>query len=187
MQIRVGAAVRMEGELYLILDAKHTHRGRGGATITVKLKNLATGAVQEITVRDPDALEEVFLERKPAQYSYNTGETYHFYDTTTFEEIAFSRSQIEDLLPFLKEGMEVTLLYADGRPVAVEPPNFVELEVVETPPGVKGDTVSGGGKPATLETGLVVQVPFFVEVGDVVRVDTRTRKYIERVRKGGGS
>ncbi len=185
MQVRVGAAVRMDGELYLILDAKHTHKGRGGATITVKLKNLTSGAVQEVTIRNPDALEEVFLERKPAQYSYTTGETYHFYDTTTYEEIAFQKSQVEDLLPYLKEGMDVTLLYADGKPVAVELPTFVELEVTETPPGVKGDTVSGGGKPATLETGLVVQVPFFIEVGDVIKVDTRTGKYIERVRKGG--
>ena len=111
-----------------------------------------------------------------------SGDEYHFLDSETYEDIPFHKSQIEENLGYLKEGMEVTILWAEGVPIGIELPNFVELKVVETEPGVRGDTVSGGSKPAKLETGKVIQVPLFVEVGDIVRVDTRTDRYIERVK-----
>ncbi len=182
MDVRVGSAIRWNGELYLVLDAKHIHKGRGGATVSVKLKHLETGQVRDTSLRDSDNVEEVFLERKTAQYSYKDGAIYHFYETTTYEDLEFTETQLADIIPYLKEGTEVTILYVDGKPVGVEPPTFVELQVVETPPGVKGDTASGGSKPAKLETGITITVPLFIEVGDVVRVDTRTNRYIERVR-----
>ncbi len=181
-ELRTGMAIRLQGELYIVLDFQHQHMGRGSATTRVRLKNVATGAVKETTLRESDEFEEVRLERRPATYSYSTGDHYHFYDTETYEEIVFERQQIEKELEYLKEGTEVTILYADNVPVGLELPFHVELEVVETDPGLRGDTASGGSKPAKLETGKVIQVPLFIQVGDIVRVDTRTDKYIERVK-----
>ncbi len=181
-EFRTGMAIKWNDEIYLVLDYQHQHMGRGGATTRVRLKNVQTGAVREVTFRDSDRFEEIRLERRPAHFSYSTGDHYHFYDTETYEEVVFDRSQIEEALGYLKEGIEVNILYAEGRPIGLELPFHVELEVVKTDPGLKGDTASGGSKPAKLETGIVVQVPLFVQVGDIVRVDTRTGKYIERVK-----
>jgi elongation factor P len=181
-ELRSGMAIKYEGELYWVVDFQHIHMGRGGATIRTKLKNIKTGRVREVSLRESDDVEEVRVERKFAQFSYTSGDEYHFLDSETYEDIPFHRSQIEDHLGYLKEEMEVTILWAEGVPIGIELPNFVELKVVETEPGVRGDTVSGGSKPAKLETGKVIQVPLFVDVGDVVRVDTRTDRYIERVK-----
>ncbi len=181
--LRPGMAIRWEGEVYLVIDFQHIHMGRGGATTRTKLKNMKTGQVREVTFRDTDTIEEVRVERKPAAYSYNTGDNYVFYDIETYEEHIFPKEQIEDILPYLKEGLELTILYIDGSPLGVELPKSVVLEVVDTDPGLRGDTASGGSKPAKLETGLVIQVPLFVQIGDKVRVDTRTGKYLERVKE----
>ncbi len=181
--IRTGMAIKYNGEIYLVVDFQHIHMGRGGATIRTKIKNVKTGQVKEVSFRSSDDIEEILLKRKSATLSYIAGDEYHFMDNETFEEVVFTREQIEDKVGYLKEGMEVTILYADDEPISIEPPMFVELEVVETDPGLKGDTASGGSKPAKLETGKVIQVPLFVQVGDVIKIDTRSDKYIERVKK----
>jgi len=181
-ELRKGMAIKYEGEIYLVVDFQHIHMGRGGAVTRVKLKNARTGQIVDTSIRESNLLEEIRLERKPATFSYVVGGMYHFLDSESFEDIAFEEKSIKDILDYLKEGMEVTILYADENPIGVELPYFVELEVVETDPGLRGDTASGGSKPAKLETGKVIQVPLFIKVGDVVKVDTRTDKYIERVK-----
>lgn len=180
-EIRPGMAIRWQNETWIVLSYKHTHKGRGGATMTVRMRNILSGGVREITLRDSDDFEELRVERFPGVFSYRAGEDLVFFNNETYEEATFPADALGDVLLYIKEGSEVTLLYIDGEPATVEPPFFVELEVTETDPGLKGDTVSGGSKPARLETGLVVQVPLFVEVGDTVRIDTRDNRYIERV------
>lgn len=180
-EIRPGMGLKFEGEIYLVISYQHIHMGRGGATIRTKLKNLKTGQVREISLRESDDFEEITLERKSAHLSYIDGENYHFLESETFEDITFVRDQLGDAVYYLKEGEEVIVLYADGVPLNIELPTFVILEVVETDPGLRGDTASGGSKPARTETGLVVQVPLFIKIGDKIKVDTRTGEYIERV------
>jgi elongation factor P len=180
MALRVGSVIRYEGEEYIILEYQHSHRGRGGATISLKVKNLRTGQVQTFTLRDTDKIEDVMVEKKPAVFSYVDGDYYHFLDSETYEDITFHKSDLGDMIYYLKEGLEVFILYADNRPVSIELPTYVGLKVVEAPPGVRGNTVQGGSKPVKLETGLVVNVPLFIEEGDVIKVDTRTGEYIGR-------
>jgi elongation factor P len=180
-EIRTGMALRWQGETWIVVSFKHTHKGRGGATMTVKMRNILTGGVREATVRESDEFEELRVERFPGVYSYTAGEDMVFFNNETYEEVTFPHGVMDPVLPYIKEGTGVTLLYIDGVPASVEPPNFVELAVTETTPGVRGDTASGGSKPAKLETGLVIQVPLFIEAGDTVRVDTRDDRYIERV------
>ncbi|MFZ8833566.1 MAG: elongation factor P [Candidatus Caldipriscus sp.] len=180
MALRVGSVIRYEGEEYIILEYQHSHRGRGGATISLKVKNLRTGQVQTFTLRDTDKIEDVMVEKKPAVFSYVDGDYYHFLDSESYEDITFHKSDLGDMIYYLKEGLEVFILYADNRPVSIELPTYVELKVVEAPPGVRGNTVQGGSKPVKLETGLVVNVPLFIEEGDVIKVDTRTGEYIGR-------
>ena len=179
--IHKGMGVKWKGEYYIIIDFKHTHMGRGGANIRIKMKNLKTGRVINQNFKDTDELEEVRLERVPATFSYSTGDTYVFYNNETYEEIHFTKEHIGDDIYYLKEGLEVNLLYADEELLGIELPNFVDLKVVDTPPGYKGDTVSAGTKPAVLETGLKINVPMFINPGDVIRIDTRTGEYIERI------
>lgn len=181
-ELRKGMAIKYEGEIYLVVDFQHIHMGRGGAVTRVKLKNARTGQIVETSLRESDLIEEIRLERKSATFSYVAGDMYYFLDSETFEDIAFPEASIENILEYLREGMEVTILYADEKPISVELPYFVELEVIETDPGLRGDTASGGSKPAKLETGKVIQVPLFIKAGDVIKVDTRTDKYIERVK-----
>lgn len=180
--VRKGMAIRYGGEIYFITDFSHTHMGRGGATLRLKLKHATTGLTKDVSFKDTSEIEEVHIERRPATFSYIEGENYHFLDSETYEDILFKKHQIEDILGYIKEGMEVMILYAEGMPINVEPPTFVELEVVETDPGIKGDTASGGSKPARLETGKIIQVPLFIQIGDKIKIDTRSDKYIERVK-----
>ncbi|MDT7903724.1 MAG: elongation factor P [Candidatus Caldipriscus sp.] len=180
MALRVGSVIRYEGEEYIVLEYQHSHRGRGGAIISLKVKNLRTGQVQTFTLRDTDKIEDVMVEKKPAVFSYVDGDYYHFLDSETYEDITFHKGDLGDMIYYLKEGLEVLILYADNRPVSIELPTYVELKVVEAPPGVRGNTAQGGSKPVKLETGLVVNVPLFIEEGDVIKVDTRTGEYIGR-------
>jgi elongation factor P len=180
MALRVGSVIRYEGEEYIVLEYQHSHRGRGGAIISLKVKNLRTGQVQTFTLRDTDKIEDVMVEKKPAVFSYVDGDYYHFLDSESYEDITFHKSDLGDMIYYLKEGLEVLILYADNTPVSIELPTYVELKVVEAPPGVRGNTAQGGSKPVKLETGLVVNVPLFIEEGDVIKVDTRTGEYIGR-------
>lgn len=182
---RKGLKVEFKGEPCEIVDFQHVKMGRGGAIVRTKLRNIKTGAVLEETFRSGEKLETPGLEEKAMQYLYAQDEIYYFMDTATYEQVPLSHNQIGDATRFLKENIIAKILYHKGMPISVEVPTFVELIVVKTDPaGFKGDTASGGGKPATLETGAVVRVPFHINEGDIIKVDTRTSEYIERVGSG---
>lgn len=181
---RNGMTIQLDGNLYTITYFQHVKPGKGGAFVRTKLKNVLTGAVLEKTFRAGEKVDEVRLERRAVQYSYRDGDLYYFMDQQTFEMIPLSESVIgEDQLLYLKENMECEGLVHGDTVIAVELPYFVELKVVATDPGVRGDTATGGTKPAKLETGAVVQVPLFLEEGEIIRVDRREDKYIERAGK----
>ncbi len=179
---RNGMVLDIGGQLTQIVYFQHVKPGKGGAFVRSKLKNVRTGAVVEKTWNAGERVNEVRLERRPVQYSYNDGHHYHFMDMSTYEDIPLDAEVIgEDQLRYLKEEMECQGLLHNDKVIMVELPLFVELKVVETEPGVRGDTASGGTKPAKLETGAVVQVPLFVEEGEIVKVDRREDKYLTRV------
>jgi elongation factor P len=181
---RNGMTIQMDGALFTITYFQHVKPGKGGAFVRTKLKNVLTGAVIERTFRAGEKVDEVRLEHRPVQYSYTDGQLYYFMDQETFEMIPLSESVIgADQLKYLKENMVCEGLVHDEKTISVELPYFVELAIAETDPGVRGDTAQGGTKPAKLETGAVVQVPLFVEEGEVIRVDRREHKYIERANR----
>jgi len=179
---RKGLKVEFKGDPYEIVDFQHVKMGRGGAIVRTKMKNMRTGGVVEETLRSGEKLPTPELQEKKMQYLYMQDELYYFMDSETFEQIPLTSEQLGDAKLFMKENMEVKILNYKGSPLNVELPNFIELVVVKTDPGFKGDTASGGGKPATLETGAVVRVPFHINEGDTIKVDTRTSEYIERVK-----
>jgi len=181
---RNGMVLDMDGTLVQIAYFQHVKPGKGGAFVRTKLKNVLSGAVVEKTFRAGEKVTEVRLLRRPIQYSYTDGTLYYFMDMETYEITPLSAETIgASQLNYLQENMECEGLTRDGNVLAVELPQFVELEVVETDPGLKGDTAQGGTKPATLATGAVVQVPLFIERGDVLRVDRTVDKYLERANK----
>ncbi len=181
---RNGMVIDADGDLMQITYFQHVKPGKGGAFVRTKLKNVLTGAVIERTFRAGEKVSEVRLVRRPIQYSYTDGDLYYFMDMETFESIPLSGETIgEDQLMYLQENMECEGLTRDGQVLTVELPQFVELEVVETDPGVRGDTAQGGTKPARLATGAIVQVPLFIEKGDVLKVDRTADKYLERVNR----
>lgn len=179
---RNGLSIIQGNDIFTIVEFQHVKPGKGGAFVRTRLKNVRTGAVIEKTFRAGERMEQARLERKPMQFLYKQDDEYYLMNTETYDQISVSGDLIGEPVKYLKDGMEVTVVEHDGTIIAVEVPFFVELEVVETEPGVRGDTASGGSKPATLETGAVIQVPFFVDVGDKVKVDTRTDAYLERVK-----
>jgi elongation factor P len=181
-EFRKGAKMEYKGEPFEIIDFQHVKMGRGGAIVRTKLKSLRTGSVLEDTFRSGEKFESPHLDERSMQYLYAEGDHHYFMDTETFEQVPLSTSQLGDTKKFLKENMVVKILNYRGEPLTVEIPTFVELVVAQTDPGFKGDTASGGSKPATLETGAVVRVPFHINTGDVIRIDTRTSEYIERVK-----
>ncbi len=170
-----------DGNLYKVLEYQHVKQGRGNATIKTKLRNIKTGSTIDKNFQSGGRVQDVRLDHHTVQYLYNDGDTYHFMDTETYDQPVLSKDILGDAAKFLKENVTVELLTYEGQPIEVELPTSVDLKVVETAPGFKGDTASGGGKPATLETGVVVTVPFFVSAGDTVRVDTRDGTYLTRV------
>lgn len=178
---RNGLVVNLDGDLMEIIDFQHVKPGKGGAFVRTKFKNFLTGRVLEKTFRSGEKLEEVRLEQQKWQYLYNDGDLFHFMDNETFEQMEVSASLVGDKKKWLKENTDCTLVFHDGRVIAMEVPYFVELEVTQSDPGVQGDRSSGATKPATLETGATIQVPLFIEEGTVLKVDTRTGEYIERV------
>ena len=179
---RNGMTLNVDGTLFTILWFQHHKPGKGNTVVRSKLRNVLTGAVLERTWRAGERVEEVRLEHRPMTYSYTDGHLYHFMDSQTYDDIPLAGEVIgEEQLKYLKEGMECTGLVHDEQVILLELPNFVELAIVETDPGIRGDTATGGTKPAKLETGAVVQVPLFVEPGTVIRVDRRDDKYLTRV------
>ena len=180
---RKGLKVEFKGEPCEIIDFQHVKMGRGGAIVRTKMKSLRTGSVLEETFRSGEKLETPQLEEKKMQYLYKQDGMYYFMDEETYEQVPLTIEQLGEAKKFLKENMVVGILYWRDTPLSVEIPTFVELMVVKTDPaGFKGDTASSGNKPATLETGTVVKVPFHINEGDTIRVDTRTSEYIERVK-----
>ncbi len=179
---RNGLHIIQDGEIFTIIEFQHVKPGKGGAFVRTKLKNLKTGAVIDKTFRAGERMDQAVVERKTMQYLYHEGDDYILMDMESYESVPVNASLFGDQVKYLKENTDVTALVHEGSIIGVEIPFFVELEVTETDPGVRGDTASGGSKPATLETGAVVQVPFFINVGDRIRVDTRTDEYMERVR-----
>ena len=181
---RKGTKFLYKDEPHMVVGFQHVKPGKGGAFVRTKMKNLISGSTYEETFRSGQKFPEPDLERKQMQYLYEDDGLYNFMDQETFDQVALNKSQLETVLDFLKEQVIYDLLYFAGNPITVTPPLFMELEVSETPPGVKGDTAQGGGtKAATLETGLVLQVPLFINEGDLLKVDTRDSNYIERVKK----
>jgi elongation factor P len=178
---RNGLIMNMSGEYWTIVEFQHVKPGKGGAFVRTKIKNLITGQVKEKTFRAGERVEEVRVEKRPYQYLYTSGDMYYMMDKNTYDQIPLDESMLKDVKGFLKENMDVDIFMDGETPLLVEIPNFVELTIKETEPGVRGDTAQGATKPATTETGHVVHVPLFINEGDVVRVDTRTGKYVTRV------
>jgi len=180
-EFRNGLRIEIDGDPFEIAFFQHVKPGKGGAFVRTKLRNLRTGRVVDQTFRAGERVDEADVEDRRMQYLYQDGDSLVFMDTQSFDQIPFSADQVGDARRFLKENTEVDVLFWKGRPLQIELPNFIEAAVVRCDPGLKGDTASGATKPATLETGAVLQVPLFVKEGDRVRVDTRTGQYIERV------
>ena len=181
-EFRNGARMELEGTPYYIVEFQHVKPGKGGAFVRTKLKNLKTGQVLEKTFRSGEKFDEPDLEECEMQFLYSTGESYTFMDTSSYEQFTYQKDQLGDDTDLLKENTTVEILLYEGSPISMLLPMFMELEVVETDPGVRGDTASGGTKPAMVETGATIKVPLYLENGEVIKVDTRTRDYVERVR-----
>lgn len=178
---RKGVTIDIDGTVWQIVDFQHVKPGKGAAFVRTKLKNVITGGVLEKTFNPTDKYPLAHIERKEMQYLYNDGELYYFMDTETYEQLPLEFDQVEYAINFIMENMNVTISSYKDKPFSVDAPNFVELKVTQTDPGFKGDTATGATKPATLETGFVIQVPLFVEEGNVIRVDTRSGEYMERI------
>ena len=175
-----GVTLEIDGNIYQILEFQHVKPGKGAAFVRTKLKNIISGGVVEKTFRPTEKFPKAHIERKDMQYLYTDGELYHFMDVETYDQIALNQDAIGDSLKFVKENEMVKICSHKGNVFAVEPPLFVELAIIDTEPGFKGDTATSGTKPATVETGAVIQVPLFVNEGDKIRIDTRTDEYMER-------
>ena len=175
-----GITVEWDGGVWIIVDFQHVKPGKGAACVRTKIKNVMTGAVVERSFNPTDKMPKAILETKEMQYLYNDGDLYYFMDLETYEQLPLNRSQVEDAIPYVKENTNVTVRFFKGNAFSVEAPNFVTLEVTDTEPGFKGDTASNTYKPATEETGYTLQVPLFINTGDMIRIDTRTGEYMER-------
>lgn len=178
---RNGVTFEQDGNVFQVVEFQHVKPGKGAAFVRTKLKNVITGAVVEKTFRPTEKMPKAHIERKDMEYSYNDGDLYYFMDQETFDMVPIGAEQVGDALKFVKENMVCKILSYKGSVFGIEPPTFVELAISETEPGFKGDTATGATKPATLETGAVIQVPLFVDGSDIIRVDTRTGEYMERV------
>lgn len=178
---RNGMVLRLDGELWQLVYFQHVKPGKGGAFVRSKLKKVTTGQVVDRTFRAGEKVEQVRLERRPMQYLYSSDHHAYFMDVDTYEQHPVREDLLTEQQPYLKENIVCDVLVHEGGILGVELPNFIEAEIVETEPGVRGDTATGGTKPARLDTGAVVQVPLFVNQGEVIKVDTRTNEYLERV------
>lgn len=179
---RKGLKVEIGGEPFVIVDFQHVKPGKGGAFVRTRLKSLVSGNVIDPTFRSGDRVDKPDLEEREMQFLYEAGGEFHFMETQTFEQLFLTADQLGGSKDFLKENIVIKALFHNKRPIGIEVPMFVELKIVKSEPGIRGDTATGVTKPATLESGAVIQVPLFVEEEDVVRIDTRTREYITRVK-----
>lgn len=177
---RKGITFEINGEPFVILDFQHVKPGKGAAFVRTKYKSILTGATREEAFNPNDKFPKAHIETKQMQYLYNDGELYYFMDNETYDQIPLSEDQVEDAIKYIKENDNVTVKFFKGKAFQVDPPNFVELVITYTEPGVKGDTATNVTKPATVETGATVQVPFFINEGDKIKIDTRTGEYLSR-------
>lgn len=177
---RTGTTIEYEGGIFRVIEFMHVKPGKGAAFVRTKLKNVKTGAVKEQTFRAGEKVARARIETREMQYLYSEGELYTFMDTETYEQIQIPKSQLEYELNFLKENMNCYVVMHDGAPIGIDLPNTVELVVVQTDPGIRGDTATGGSKPATMDTGYVLQVPLFINEGDRLIIDTRSGNYVSR-------
>lgn len=180
-ELRRGTVFELDGALYQVLDYHHSKPARGNAYIRTKIRDLRSGATLERTFVSGDRVQDIRLDHRTVQYLYSDGAFYHFMDVDSFEQITLSKETLGDMINYLVENNTLELSSHEGEPLDLELPITVDLEVVHTEPGFRGDTANAANKPATLSTGLVVQVPLFVQVGDVIRVDTRDGSYLTRV------
>ena len=180
-EFRNGITVELDGDIFIIIDFQHVKPGKGAAFVRSKLKNLITGGIVERTFRPTEKMQRAHIDRKDMQYLYKDGELYYFMDVESFEQTAINASDIGDTLRFVKENDMVKILSHNNNVFGIEPPLFVELDIIDTEPGFKGDTATGATKPATVETGAVVNVPLFISAGEKIKVDTRTGEYLGRV------
>jgi elongation factor P len=178
--LKRGMTLDMDGELWGILEFHHIKMGRGSAQVRLKIRNVRTGTTVERSFQAGEKFRRAILDRKPMQYLYHEDENYYFMDTETFDQILMSAALLADVIPYLKDQQTIEVQTYEDEPIGAELPPNVDLQVVQTDPGFRGDTASGGTKPAVLETGVTVNVPLFVNEGDVIRVDTRTGQYLER-------
>lgn len=177
-----GEAIMLDGQLWAIVEFQHVKPGKGGAFVRTKLKSYTSGNVIDRTFRSGERFDEPDLEERTMQFLFAAGDSYTFMDTENFEQLTYEKKQLGENADLLKENMVAKILVYEHRPIAVELPIFIELKVVDAEPGVRGDTASGGTKPAIVETGAVIKVPLYMEVGETIKIDTRTREYVERVR-----
>ena len=177
---RNGVTFEMDGQVMQVIEFQHVKPGKGAAFVRTKYRNVITGAVVERSFNPTDKFENAFIERREMEYLYNDGELYYFMDPETYEQMPLNHSQVEDAIQFVKENTNVTIRYFKGSAFSVEAPNFVELEVTQTEPGFKGDTATNNFKPATVETGYELQVPLFINIGDKIKIDTRSGEYLSR-------
>jgi elongation factor P len=180
-ELRKGVAIELDGEIYQVLEYQHVKMQQRQPVVKLKLRNVRSGNFTERNFQSGDKVTTVFLEHRPVQYLYSDGNLYYFMDSESYEQVMLTSAQIGEGRKYLKEGLTLEILTCKGNTVTIELPNSVELQVVETEPGFKGDRATAGTKPAKLETGVTVQVPLFINVGDIVRVDTRSGAYLEKV------
>lgn len=180
-EFRKGVTFEMDGDVYQILDFQHVKPGKGAAFVRTKIRNVMTGSTKEMTFNPNDRFPKAHIETKEMQYLYNDGELYYFMDNDTFEQLPLTKEDVEDAIIYIKENDVAIVRFYEGKPFEVIPPNFVELVVTHTEPGLKGDTATGATKPAILETGATINVPLFINEGDKLKIDTRTGEYLSRV------
>ncbi len=180
-EFRKGVTFEYEGNIYIVVDFQHVKPGKGAAFVRTKMKNIVTGQVLERTFNPTEKVEEAKIEKKEMQYLYNEDGIYYFMDMETYDQIPLNYDQVQEAMKYVIENMMVSIQFYKGKAFSVLPPMFVELNIVDCEPGIQGDTSKAGSKPATLETGLVIQVPLFVNNGDRIRIDTRTGEYMERL------
>lgn len=178
---RKGTTFEMEGDVWQIVEFQHVKPGKGAAFVRTKIRSVMTGANKDITFNPSEKYQEARIETKEMQYLYNDGTLYYFMDPVSYEQVPIEEDGVADAINYIRENDTATIKFYQGSPFSVTPPNFVELTVTQTEPGVKGDTATGATKPATVETGATIQVPLFISEGDVVKIDTRTNEYLSRV------